>query len=167
MAGREFTRDETKEWIDNQLAKPDVFNFVICLKDPSQFFSTSEQDVKDAATVAALPALSDGRPIIGSIGTAFSADEVGYMLHPTVWGRGIAVEVLKVFVPAMFAHVGEGMKKVVARTEAKNARSNGLLKKLGFKDVGVEDFGTDPIRGSRSIVIYELSREEAEKWAKA
>jgi ribosomal-protein-alanine N-acetyltransferase len=60
--------------------------------------------------------------------------EIGYMLSPDYWGKGIMVEVASRVLN--FGFTTMGLHSVEARTDPANAASQGLLKKLGFVQEG-------------------------------
>ena len=72
----------------------------------------------------------DGR-VIGKAG-CYRLPEIGYILHPDVWGRGYAGEALA----AVIAHIFEtrGIDRITADVDPRNAASIGLLLSLGFAE---------------------------------
>jgi RimJ/RimL family protein N-acetyltransferase len=91
-----------------------------------------------AAMVAADAALSDdfiveceGR-VIGKLG-AWRLPEIGYLLSPSVWGRGYASEALAAFI----AHRRRsGGTELTADTDPRNEASIRLLRRHGFHETG-------------------------------
>ena len=61
--------------------------------------------------------------------------EIGYMLKRSAWGRGIATEVCTLLV--RFAFEQTALAEVVACTDPENLASQNVLKKSGFRDVGL------------------------------
>lgn len=60
--------------------------------------------------------------------------EIGYILHPDLWGRGLAREALEAVIDRAFG-VG-GLTEVRADVDPRNAASLGLLARLGFERTG-------------------------------
>lgn len=70
----------------------------------------------------------DGR-VIGKAG-CYRLPEIGYILHPDVWGQGFAVEALGAIIPHIFArHPVEALR---ADVDPRNPASIRLLERLGF-----------------------------------
>jgi RimJ/RimL family protein N-acetyltransferase len=74
----------------------------------------------------------DGRAI-GKAGV-WRIAEVGFILHPDHWGRGFAFEALAAALPHAFATLA--LDRVEADVDPRNARSLGLLARLGFRESG-------------------------------
>jgi [ribosomal protein S5]-alanine N-acetyltransferase len=60
--------------------------------------------------------------------------EIGYLLHPDHWGKGIMKEAVRVTIEYGFAALG--LHSIEARTEAANKASSVLLEKTGFLKEG-------------------------------
>jgi RimJ/RimL family protein N-acetyltransferase len=60
--------------------------------------------------------------------------EIGYILHPDHWGRGLAREALEAVIRAGF-EIG-GLEEIVADVDPRNAASLGLLERLDFVRTG-------------------------------
>lgn len=91
----------------------------------NQFFSGDPQ--RDEWVI-----VHDGR-VIGNIGI-WNMPELGFILHPDVWGRGIATEAATAFLTYAFA--AYPIEAVTADVDPRNAASLGLLRKLGFVETG-------------------------------
>ncbi|WP_298163068.1 GNAT family protein [Brevundimonas sp.] len=74
----------------------------------------------------------EGR-VIGKAG-CWKAPDVGYILHPDVWGRGLATEALSAVIDHVFAT--EDLKALNADVDPYNAASIRLLERLGFVRTG-------------------------------
>ena len=71
--------------------------------------------------------------VIGKAG-AWAPPEVGFILHPEVWGLGYAFEAMSALIPYLFeAH---DMSALTADVDPRNARSLALLGRLGFQETG-------------------------------
>ena len=91
------------------------------------------------AMIAAPAALCDdfviefeGR-VVGKAG-CWRLPEIGYILHPDVWGRGFASEALRAVVAHVFA--AHAIPAITADVDPRNAASLALLAKLGFRESG-------------------------------
>jgi len=57
--------------------------------------------------------------------------EIGYVLHPDFWGRGLAVEGSRHLLGIAFDRLK--LHRVIARIDARNAASAGVLRRLGMR----------------------------------
>ena len=74
----------------------------------------------------------DGR-LIGRVGI-WRMPELGFILHPDMWGRGFASEALGAFIGHVFAtHAMDGL---TADVDPRNAASLKVLAKAGFVEIG-------------------------------
>jgi RimJ/RimL family protein N-acetyltransferase len=88
-----------------------------------------------------------GRQIVGLVGAhlATASDmEIGYMLTPAVWGKGLATEAVKALADTVFSLTRAD--RIVANARVDNLASRRVLEKTGFVFV---DTGLDflPARG--------------------
>ena len=74
----------------------------------------------------------DGR-VIGKAGL-YRFPEIGFILHPDVWGRGFAAEALQPVLDRAF--LVHGLAAVEADVDPRNAASLNLLARLGFHETG-------------------------------
>lgn len=72
--------------------------------------------------------------VIGKAG-CWRADEVGYIFHPDVWGRGYAQEALAAILPRAFARSPD-LTAISAEVDPRNEASLRLLERLGFERSG-------------------------------
>lgn len=128
------TLDQTVAWLDGMMANgPDHPDFVIEL---------------------------DGR-VIGKAGF-YELPEVGYILHPDCWGRGLASEAVSAVVGHVFSALG--LEAVIADVDPANAASIRLLERLGFVKTGFAE-RTWNIGGEwKDSLYYGLSRLD---WVRA
>lgn len=97
----------------------------------------------------------EGR-VVGKAGF-FAPPDVGYILHPDVWGRGLATEAVGAVLDRLFEATDHPM--VTADVDPDNAASIRLLEKLGFLRTGSAE-NTWNIGGVwKDSVFYALSRE--------
>lgn len=89
--------------------------------------------------------------------------ELGYVFHPSFWGKGYATESVGAFV-ARFWELRPAIRTITARTDTENRESMRVLAKCGFREVGREDasvvlpaFG----EGKRDSVVFEVGAPES------
>lgn len=100
------TLEQTAAWLDGMIANgPDHPDFVIEL---------------------------DGR-VIGKAGF-WRLPEVGYILHPDVWGQGLAAEAVGAAIDHVF--LTRDIETLTADVDPENAASIRLLERLGFVRTG-------------------------------
>ncbi|MEA3031503.1 MAG: [ribosomal protein S5]-alanine N-acetyltransferase [Sphingomonadales bacterium] len=91
----------------------------------------------------------DGQ-VIGKAG-CWRLPEIGFILHPDFWGRGLAREALEAVVARVFAKFP--VEALTADVDPRNAASLGLLKGLGFVETGRAK-GTYEVGGALCDSIY-------------
>jgi RimJ/RimL family protein N-acetyltransferase len=74
----------------------------------------------------------EGR-VVGKAG-CWRLPEVGYILHPDLWGQGLAREAMQAVIGRMFEVLR--LPALTADVDPRNARSLGLLSRLGFRETG-------------------------------
>lgn len=91
------------------------------------------------AMAAADPAVSDdfvieyeGR-VIGKAGF-WRLPDIGYIVHPDLWGRGLAAEAVAAVLRHVFAT--RDLPEVTADFDPNNTASRRLLERLGFEESG-------------------------------
>lgn len=99
--------DETRAWLDSMIADP-----------PGE---------RDDFIVE-----HDGR-VIGKAG-CWRVPEIGFILHPDYWGRGLAREALEAIIPTLFERFS--VPAITADVDPRNLASLALLKGLGFEETG-------------------------------
>jgi len=90
------------------------------------------------ALVLAITQKAGARQVIGLIsGTSGSGPdlELGYILAPSMWGKGFTSEVAKPFVDALFRL--SMANRIVANSRVHNAGSRRVLEKTGFTYLGL------------------------------
>lgn len=71
--------------------------------------------------------------VIGKAG-CYRLPEIGYILHPAFWSRGLAREALSAIIPHIFTNFP--VDALVADVDPRNAASLALLDRLGFREIG-------------------------------
>ncbi|GGH47614.1 GNAT family N-acetyltransferase [Frigidibacter albus] len=69
--------------------------------------------------------------VVGKAG-CWRPDEVGYIFHPDVWGKGYAYEALSAILPRAFARSPD-LPAITADVDPRNTASVRLLERLGFE----------------------------------
>ncbi|MDF1727282.1 MAG: GNAT family N-acetyltransferase [Sulfitobacter sp.] len=103
--------------------------------DPGQVRSYIETVLRaDPAQTAEFVVEHEGR-VIGKAGF-WRLPEVGFILHPDCWGRGLATEALRALIAHGFG--ARGLERIVADVDPGNGASLAVLTKLGFVETGRE-----------------------------
>lgn len=71
--------------------------------------------------------------VIGKAGF-YQLPEIGFILHPDYWGRGLAREALGAVVASVFANYL--IPEIIADVDPRNAGSLAVLTRLGFRETG-------------------------------
>jgi RimJ/RimL family protein N-acetyltransferase len=99
--------DETRDWLDSMIVAPPA--------ESDDFVIEHE-----------------GR-VIGKAG-CWRLPEIGYILHPEFWGRGLAREALAALIPRLFTRFP--IPAITADVDPRNEASLALLRLLGFVETG-------------------------------
>ncbi len=104
---------------------------------PHQHIETTQAWLRDM--ISAPPQTShdfivehQGR-VIGKAG-CYQLPEIGFILHPDYWGRGLAREALEAVVASVFANYP--IPTIIADVDPRNAGSLAVLTRLGFIETG-------------------------------
>jgi RimJ/RimL family protein N-acetyltransferase len=104
------TLDQTRAWLDDMIAAP--------------------ADLSDDFLIQ-----MDGR-VIGKAGF-WRLPEIGYLLRPDAWGKGIATESLTAILTHVFAT--RDIDAATADVDPRNTASIRVLEKLGFRKTGAAE----------------------------
>lgn len=105
--------------------------------------------------------------VIGFIGTPTLPEseshqkvlrEIGFMLHPHVWGKGYASEALQGLIKAIFEN-NKSLTHLMATVDEGNEASNRVIEKSGFRKVERMEYENKTL-GKRTLVKYELAMSE-------
>ncbi|HZV85374.1 MAG TPA: GNAT family protein [Brevundimonas sp.] len=151
-------------------ARPeDVEALHAVLSDPvaTRWWSTPPHETLDQ-TAAWLETMIAGGPeqpdfviemggrVVGKAGF-FKLPEIGYILHPDVWGQGVATEAVAAAVDHVFAE--HHVDRLTADVDPENIASIRLLERLGFVMTGSAE-RTWCIGGAwKDSLYYALTRE--------
>lgn len=123
----------------------DLEDFFAILSDPEamRYWSTEPHADRKVtsdwlAKKLTMPAPTDLVIEVGcrAMGTAGGRElpEVGYLLHPSLWGLGYAGEAMRALIPVLFAR--PGVDHLTADIDPENLASARLLERLGFQVSG-------------------------------
>jgi RimJ/RimL family protein N-acetyltransferase len=136
---RGLTRDETERFVERQIRHRETHGFGMWAAQ-----------------------LRDGGDLIGIIGLAvpvwlpevLPAVEVGWRLHPSAWGRGLATEGGQASLQHGFDVVG--LDRIISIFDPDNVASGRVMAKLGMRDCLLT---TDPGHGG-PVQVTEIGREQ-------
>ncbi len=121
----------------------------------SQWIDLVRRDHADGAPGRFAVAGRERDALIGCVSVEDRADgaELGYWLAPAHWGRGYATEASR----ALLAHAfgAMGCHRLIAHTDPENAGSNGVLRKCGFRPLGLVP-RPETRRGKTELLRHEL-----------
>ncbi len=94
---------------------------------------------------------------VGKAGV-WASPEVGYILHPDLWGQGLISEAMLALLPRIFAKFAD-VSALTAEVDPRNTGSVALLRKLGFEqtDYQIKNFDYGGIEMC-DTAYYELPR---------
>jgi len=92
---------------------------------------TADGDLLELAVVLAEPELLIGDLLLALRSVEHETVEVGYILATGQAGRGYATEAVRALLDLAFETLGA--RRVIARVDARNARSRALLERLGLR----------------------------------
>src|ERR1700753_26643 len=121
MAGRWSSQQGAVDFLAGRLEKPQDINFIVTLDPLSEMASSMN--------VAEVPKLPDGRLVIGTLGLVRDG-EVGYMMHPAAWGKGVAPEAVKAGLAYYFDEHPQEVS-LQAHVDDTNERSMRMLQRMG------------------------------------
>ena len=109
------------------------------------------------------PTNSDESHVIGIVGVHKDdpVPELGYIFHPSAWGKGYATEAVSTFVQHYFT-LRPDAPYIEAKVDAKNLPSIRVLQKCGFDEIetlvgGAESPWMDP--PIRDLVVFRAMRK--------
>ena len=118
----------------------DALHAVLSHPAAMRYWSTPEYDSRDQTGAFLQTMIAEhcddfmveyeGR-VIGKAG-AWQSLELGYILHPDHWGKGLAREALDVLIPHLFA--AQDAAQITAEVDPRNAPSIALLARFGFRE---------------------------------
>ncbi|MBV9647110.1 MAG: GNAT family N-acetyltransferase [Candidatus Eremiobacteraeota bacterium] len=130
------------------------------LHDAQWWIATvSEESLPNHLAIVVDESLAGGIGLIPREGERSGVAEFGYWLTPAYWGRGIATEAARLFVPYAF-DVRE-MRRLEARVDLPNVASARVLEKSGFQREGLLRQGARDRDGNIvDVALYGLLRAE-------
>ena len=143
------------EWLNN----PDYFGEYVPLKQQSRTELEKGYDTMPPEVRWFIIEKKDESKI-GSIGhfPAGKLFEIGYAIIPSERGKGCCTEAVKIMVDYLF--LSKDIGRIQAHTDIRNAASQKVLEKVGFKKEGTIR-KSNFIRGEwRDTYLYSILREE-------
>lgn len=128
-SGPHASRGETVAWIDAMIAAP---------PGASDDFVIEHEGV-----------------VIGKLG-AWRLPEIGYIIAPAYWGRGLASEAMGAFLSHVFAR--PDVDRITADVDPRNLRSLALLERHGFVRTGYAAGTWNTHTGIGDSIYLELRR---------
>lgn len=128
-SGPHASRADTRAWLDGMIAAP--------LEASDDFVIEHE-----------------GR-VIGKLG-AWRLPEIGFIIAPAYWGKGLASEAMSAFLPHVFAR--PEVDRLVADVDPRNTPSLALLERHGFVRTGFAQATWNTHMGVCDSVYLELRR---------
>lgn len=130
-SGPHGSREETVAWIEAMIAAP---------AEQSDDFVIEHQGI-----------------VIGKLGT-WRLPEIGYIIAPAYWGRGLASEALRAFLPHVFSR--PDVDRITADVDPRNTRSLAMLERHGFVRTGYATGTWHTHTGIADSVYLELRRAD-------
>lgn len=132
-------REDAEELFYAYASKQEVTRFLIwpthtCIDDTRRYLRYARAQWDEQLAFAWTIRLKPHGRLIGSIGLLLIAGEwqVGYVFSPTVWGKGVAGEVLKGLMNLIKGHFDEPIVSIV---HPENIASIRVLEKAGFSRI--------------------------------
>ena len=141
--GRAFTREETAEFLRNQMAEWDTCGFGCWLAVE-----------RESSRVIGYVGLSVPR----FLPEILPAVEVGWRFDPAVWGRGFATEGARAALREAFATMR--LDEVVSVPQADNPRSGEVAERIGMRFSRRVVIPANERRGELVGLLYAMSRQE-------
>jgi RimJ/RimL family protein N-acetyltransferase len=145
MSGQWNDISQSEAWILQQITQPDSLQFTIEISSDT----TEEPKIIGSIGTLVLPESEEHQKIVR---------EIGFMLHPHVWGKGYASEALQGLIKAIFEK-NKDWTHLIARADEGNRASNRVIEKSGFKKVEQMEYENMTL-GKRTLVKYELAKFE-------
>jgi [ribosomal protein S5]-alanine N-acetyltransferase len=101
----------------------------------------------------------DGR-VAGKVG-AYRLPEFGYILHPDLWGRGLATEAVRAFLRHVW-QTRPDIAELSTDIDPRNVASVRLVEKLGFRETGRAERTFETHIGWCDSVYFAIDRAEME-----
>lgn len=136
------TEEETQQYIvevlDQQLAKPRTsFTFAVVWKETNEVIGAGE---------------------LSAIDNMNQSGEIGYILHPDFWRRGIATEVTLLLLE--FGFRNKELNRISASCDLQNIGSQKVLEKSGMVKEGLLRQNLRMKKGWRDSLLYSILKTE-------
>ncbi|WP_175989228.1 GNAT family N-acetyltransferase [Bacillus sp. Marseille-Q1617] len=134
----EDTKSFIKEVVADTAKVPRTrFMFAIVMKDKNRLIGAVELNIRDYH---------------------HRSGEIGYIVHPDLWGKGVATEAAKLLIEVGFKHFH--LHRIQATCDPNNIASFKVLEKIGMKKEGVLRENLLINSGWRDSAIYSVLENE-------
>lgn len=135
------TQQYLKDVLNQQLKQPRTdFTFAIVWKETGKVIGAGE---------------------LSSIDSTNRSGEIGYILHPDCWGKGIAAETALLLLE--FGFKEKRLHRIEARCDPQNTRSQKVLEKAGMEKEGKLRQNLRMDKGWRDSLLYGILEDEWQK----
>lgn len=120
---------------------------------------------KDSSLIHQVIVSKDIEEVIGAVELYIEEKkqigELGYVVHPDYWNKGVATKVVKSLLDYGFIYLH--LKKIIGTADTRNGSSRKVMEKLGMKEEKVLKNDILLSDGYRDTVVYSISIEEYNK----
>jgi RimJ/RimL family protein N-acetyltransferase len=141
-----------------------VVPFPYAMKDAEDYFTATEPTYESGEPQ--LHAIADAKTdeIMGVVGLhpprvpdpPKEVVEIGYWLGKPYWGQGIMGEAAEIVLGLAFKR--PWIARVIGRTDPENMASQGVMKKIGMKYLGISPRVEKDLRGGPNCTRWEMAR---------
>jgi RimJ/RimL family protein N-acetyltransferase len=154
LSGRWSSINQSIAWIQTALTNNTAFNYIVSVSSTSALYSSLASD----NSIPRVNYNNNEHLMIGSLGV-MREGEIGYLVHPAAWGKGVAPEAVKALVVKYFEKYPD-QEELTAHCDTENQRSVRVLEKLGFKEVDKQPIDMVEL-GMRMEIVLKLARTVA------
>jgi aminoglycoside 6'-N-acetyltransferase len=123
-----YADPEVMRYIGTGVRNPKVaataLDKMLVARPPSGYWTLRDRETMEPVGGVMLMVRKEGSPL-----------ELGFLLAKTAWGRGLATQAVRAILANAFS--GHGVPLIEAFTDARNEASAKVLRKAGFRDLGL------------------------------
>lgn len=156
--------DQTQAWLTGLLPenKPGADNYAIFLRSAPTAPTSTPNPTPTTSNANSTTTPLDPTTLLGVVGVhrVDPIPELGYLLHPSAWGRGYATEAVAAFIQHFWA-ARPDLDTIEAKVDEENPESIRVLVKCGFTVGEVLEGGAEVpwlVPSRRNLVVYRLRR---------